>query len=124
MTARWRALGLAVAALGLTAGATACVTARTTENLLGQAGFRRLPADAPNKVVHLETLPDRRLVGRVNPQGKQYYVYSDPTGCHCLYIGNAQQYETYRRLLQEYRMAQSAAVQEAREWEIQNSGLE
>ena len=45
MSSSWWALGLALAALGLSAGATACVTARTTENLLSQAGFRRLPAD-------------------------------------------------------------------------------
>ena len=51
-------------------------------------------------------------------------MYSDPTGCRCLYVGNAQKYEAYRRLLQEYRMAQSAAVEEARQWEIENSGLE
>ena len=123
MPTTWRALRLAVAGLGLFAVATSCVSARTTENLLAQAGFRQLPADTQKKVVHLETLPDRRLVGRVY-QGKQYYVYSDPTGCHCLYLGTVQQYETYRRLLQEYRLAQSAAVQEAREWEIENSGLE
>ncbi len=113
--------------VGFAVGMTACATTtQNTESLLSQAGFRRLPADAPQKVAHLQTLPERRLVGRTY-QGKKYYVYADPTGCKCLYIGNPSQYQSYRQIVQQLQAPSwqpTGGVEEAREWEIENSGLQ
>ncbi len=123
---KWAKVGALTFGLGL--GVAGCAsTIVQTENLLGQAGFRRLPADTPAKVAHLETLPPRKLVGRAH-QGKKYYVYADPGECKCLYIGSPSQYQTYQRLLQTQQAAaqrwESTGVEEAREWEIENSGLQ
>jgi hypothetical protein len=108
---------------GLVLGLAACATTAGTESLLSQAGFRQLPADSPKKVAHLQTLPERRLVARTY-QGKKYYVFSDPNGCKCLYIGNPAQYQAYQGLLQQRQAFLEGGVEEAREWEIENSGLQ
>jgi hypothetical protein len=126
MVTAWRWTGKAAMAAALVVAG--CVSANVNmENLLGQAGFRRLPADTPAKVNHLQTLPPRRLVGRTH-QGKKYYVYADPEGCKCLYIGNATEYQSYRHLVREQKVAteelDTTGVEEAREWEIENSGLQ
>ncbi|HXJ81841.1 MAG TPA: hypothetical protein VMS64_24555 [Candidatus Methylomirabilis sp.] len=113
-------------AVGIALTMTACATAtQNTEALLSQAGFRQLPADTPQKVSHLQTLPERKLIGRTY-QGKKYYVYSDPEGCKCLYIGNPEQYKIYQGLVQQLQTPAShtGGVEEAREWEIENSGLQ
>jgi len=129
MTMRRRRTKTAVGTIGFALGMTACAaTAPSTEDLLGQAGFRRLPADTPQKVAHLQTLPEHKLVARTY-QGKKYYVYSDPEGCKCLYIGNASQYQSYQTIVQQAKQAAQrwqpqGGVEEAREWEIENSGLQ
>jgi hypothetical protein len=122
MTTRLTRASMAIA-LVLSMNACASTTAMT-ENLLQQAGFRQLPADSPQKIAHLQTLPERRLVGRTY-QGKKYYVYSDPNGCKCLYIGTPAQYQAYQGILQQQQASfTTSGVEEAREWEIENSGLQ
>jgi hypothetical protein len=123
---KWAKRSVTAAGLALVVSGCASTTAQT-ESLLSQAGFRPLPADTPAKVAHLSTLPPRRLVGR-DHQGKKYYVYADPDGCKCLYIGSPAQYQTYQRLLQAQQAAaqqwESTGVEEARQWEIDNAGLQ
>ena len=79
--------------MGLGLSACATTAGPSTVDLLSQAGFRKVPADTPQKVAHLQTLPDRRLVAR-KYQDKKYYVYTDPQGCKCMYVGNAAQYQS------------------------------
>jgi hypothetical protein len=120
----WTWMAMAVTAAALTLGVGACATTNVqTETLLGQAGFRRVAADTPVKLAHLETLPARRLVGRTHA-GKKYWVYADPEGCRCLYIGTPAQYQSYQSLLQQRQQFYTTGVEEAREWEIENSGLQ
>ena len=121
---------LAVAPLALGLGLAACATTAgpSTVDLIGQAGFKKLPADTPQKIAHLQTLPDQKLVARTY-QGKKYYVYSDPKGCNCLYVGNAKQYQSYQTIVSQQKAANQqwepqGGVEEAREWEIENSGMQ
>ena len=129
MTTGWQWTGMA---MGFALSMAACATTMTpsTESLLGQAGFRQVPADSPQKVAHLQTLPEHRLIARTY-QGKKYYVYSDPQGCKCLYIGNPTQYQSYQTILKQQQQAAQpyvppggGGVEEDREWEIANSGLQ
>ena len=130
MKTGWRWKRVAVGAIGLALGMTACATVGppSTESLLSQAGFRQAPADTAAKIAHLQTLPDRKLVAR-KYKDKTYYVYSDPTGCKCLYVGNDAQYQSYRNIVKQQQQANQqwepqGGVAEAREWEIENSGLQ
>ena len=73
--------------LGLACGLGGCAFAvSNTESLLTQAGFRKLPADTPKRVEHLQTVAPHKLIRRT-ADGKSYYVFADPGNCKCLYVG-------------------------------------
>jgi hypothetical protein len=121
-TTRASVRAMVLAAIGPTLMLAACATmARDTENMLQRAGFKRVPADSAQKMAHLKTLPDRRLVSRTH-QGQKYYVYADPEYCKCMWVGNAQQYQAYRGLVRQQRASEDAALaaEEAKEWEIES----
>jgi hypothetical protein len=107
--------------VGLALSLTACAITRNTESLLAQAGFRQVPADTPKKLAHLKTLPQRQLVARTH-EGQKYYVFADAEGCKCMYVGRDQQYQSYRALARDQRVAedQAVALEDAREWEIES----
>ena len=106
MMKRWQWTKMAVVAVGFALGITGCATtAPKTENLLSQAGFRQIPADTPQKLAHLKTLPERKLVARTSSKGKKYYVYADPDGCKCLYMGGPKEYSEYQHLRLQHRIA-------------------
>jgi hypothetical protein len=115
--------------LACAVGMTACATTAAgpkTEALLSQAGFRPLSADTSQKVAHMQTLPDKRLVARTY-QGKKYYVYSDPEGCKCVYVGSPAQYQSYQSVARQAQQTTPGwqpqqGVEEAREWETENAG--
>lgn len=114
----------AVVAVGFGLGIAGCATTiPQTENLLSQAGFRQISADTPQKMAHLQTLPERRLVARTSPKdGKKYYVYADSEGCKCLYMGTPEQYQNYQTVARQQAQEHQTGVEEAREWEEENAG--
>ena len=69
-----------------------------TERLLAPAGFQIRPADTPEKLAHLKTLPQRKLFTRKDKEGKVHWVYADAAYCECLYVGTEQTYQLYRKL--------------------------
>lgn len=72
------------------------------ERLLAAAGFQMRLADSPEKLRHLKTLTQRKLVPHQR-DGRVYYVYADATSCQCLYVGTEKAYQRYQRLaLQQY----------------------
>jgi len=77
-----------ITVLGITLAG--CASMRTkkvikTEDLLTKAGFQMRLADTPEKLAHLKTLPQRKIV-RHQRNGNFRYVYADTTSCKCLYI--------------------------------------
>ena len=73
-------LKLAVVLIGLAVALLGCATTQNTkaiqvERLLAAAGFQIRPADTPEKLAHLVTLTQRRLV-RHEQDGKVHYVYA------------------------------------------------
>jgi hypothetical protein len=71
--------------------------AAETERILTAAGFQIEPADTPERLAQLRTLTAHRVV-RSSRDGQPRYVYADPDGCQCLYVGDPKQYEKYRKL--------------------------
>ena len=69
-----------------------------TERLLSAAGFQMKLADSPEKLDHLETLPQRKLVPHTRPDGDVYYVYADASACKCLYVGSQKAYQRYQEI--------------------------
>jgi len=82
---------------------------RATEQMLAAAGFQTKPADTPEKLAHLQTLPSGKILQRANG-GEAYYVYADRDGCACLYVGSQPQYERYRELVRQQTAADEARL--------------
>jgi hypothetical protein len=67
------------------------------EELLAAAGFKIQLADTPEKLAHLKTLTQQKIVTH-EKDGKNYYVYADATTCQCLYIGQDSDYQSFQQL--------------------------
>lgn len=101
-------VALAAAALPLGASAMAAKSPSRTEQLLSAAGFDAVPANTPGRQAELASLPRHRLIAQPNG-GSFTYVYADPSGCDCLYLGDADNYQEYQRLALKQRLAQQKA---------------
>ncbi len=90
-------------------GLTACAAIQNqnaieTERLLAASGFQMRLADTPEKLAHLKTLTQRRLVPHQHG-GNIYYVYADATSCQCIYVGNEKAYGRYQKLALQKKIA-------------------
>jgi hypothetical protein len=90
--------------------------AKDTEQLLAAAGFQAKPADTPEKLADLRTMPLRELVSR-SKDGNFVYTYADPDYCQCLYVGGPKEYSAYQRLAVEKKIAE-AQREAAMDWEM------
>ena len=77
--------------------------AEETEQLLSAAGFEAKVADTPEKLAHLQTLTQQKLV-RHTKDGKNYYVYADAKR-QCLFMGDEAAYERFRNLQVQQEIA-------------------
>ena len=84
--------------------------AKDKENLLAAAGFQMNPANSPSRVAHLQTLTPLKLLPYTRTDGKLLYVYADPKGCNCLYVGDETAYQRYRALAEQRKIAQEQMV--------------
>lgn len=86
-----------------------------TERVLSAAGFQMKLPDTPETLATLHRLPPRTLVPAPR-DGQMRYVYADPRGCGCLYVGTEAQYQEYQRLELEKQLADErlSAAQEYR----------
>lgn len=87
---------------------TGCTTAQgsvaTKENNLAAAGFVAGPANTPKREAMMKRLPPNTFV--TSTRGKRTnYVYADPTGCKCLYVGTQKAYDQYRLSQQQAKAA-------------------
>lgn len=97
-----------LAALAACLAVTACASpqqrAENRENLLSAAGFTVLPANTPERVTSLRTLPANKVLQQIR-NGSVSYVYADPLVCGCLYVGNQAAYGRYRQEVLQRRLA-------------------
>jgi len=113
---RWIARVLAVAVAAGVAGA-ACASgprqqkkAAHQEHLLTQAGFRQVAADNPEKAAALERLEAGQVVPVVY-RNRTFYVYPDRQKCDCLYVGRADEYDSYLNLMKQQKYPQPEPIQ-------------
>ena len=76
--------------------AVGCTTTNTNTDLLSAAGFRRFPADTPQKQELLKTLTPGKLT-LITWQGKQFYVQPDVSNNQA-YVGTPAEYQAYQQL--------------------------
>lgn len=95
---RLSAAALSVAALAVLA---ACAQIRESGNRLEEAqlrgaGFKIMLADRPDRQEMLRSLAPDTLT-RLQQDGKDYYIYPDPDGCVCLYVGREGEYRALQQ---------------------------
>ncbi|GBQ79996.1 hypothetical protein AA13595_0187 [Gluconacetobacter johannae DSM 13595] len=61
---------------------------------LSEAGFIAHPADTTARYAMMNTLPPGQLTYRPSPAGP-VYLYADPIGCGCVYMGSAAAYGSF-----------------------------
>lgn len=81
---------------------TACATTQQTsaidnERMLAASGFQMKLADTDEKMAHLKTLPQRKLIP--HQKGDEvFYVYADAMYCKCIYAGPYKAYSRYQQM--------------------------
>jgi len=90
MAKAWWLVAAALVGLGAPAWAQ-----RSPGDYLVQAGFKVVTPDTPAKKKALGAVAPNRFVVR-RRAGRVTYIYSDPAGCGCAYIGNQGAMDTYR----------------------------
>jgi len=90
--------------LTLAACATPQQQVADREDLLSAAGFVARPANTPQRVAMLRTLPPNRFTQRTN--GNRFvYIYPDPLVCACIYFGDQAAYGRYRQEVLQRQIA-------------------
>jgi hypothetical protein len=109
-------LAFALALLG------GCTTQRVEnkEDLLSAAGFRAKLATTPQQLASMQRLPPHKFVHQVR-DGRDVWLYADPTVCRCIYAGTDQAWQTYRAEVFQKRVADEQAMtaqmnMDAMEW--------
>lgn len=90
--------------IGLSACASMQTRVRHKENLLAAAGFDVHPAGTPEREAELKSLPPNKFVTRSKGDHVEY-IYADPLVCNCLYTGDQQAYNSYRREIFQLHLA-------------------
>ncbi|MGH7988465.1 MAG: hypothetical protein ACREQX_19555 [Candidatus Binataceae bacterium] len=112
LIARGALLLLIIATLSACAE-TATERADRLEPMLSAAGFHMFPADTAARMAELKSLTPLKV--RYYPyKGKLHYWFADPKVCHCIYIGNAEDYQEFEKL----RLKQERVEQEERAAEM------
>lgn len=95
---------LAAMAVGLGACASMQGRVQSKEDLLAAAGFDVLPAATAQREAELKSLPANRFVTRAKDDHVEY-LYADPLVCNCLYTGDQQAFNTYKREIFQRHLA-------------------
>ncbi len=78
--------------------------ATQTEQEFAAAGFKMKLANTPDKLAHLKTLTQFKVVP-YEQDGKVRYVYADAKYCECVYAGDEEAFEKYQKIAINQRIA-------------------
>ena len=84
--------------------------AHSKESLLTAAGFQMRIASTPAQVANLQALTPRQIVPHAKKDGGVAFVYADPTGCNCVYVGDQAAYQRYQQLAIKQQLAQEQVM--------------
>ena len=91
------AMGIFLIAAMASCTGTQNAPATETQKRLKSTGFKIRRADTPEKMEHLSTLPQNRLLPTKRDE-VIYYFFADAKGCECLYTGTEKEYQRYLEL--------------------------
>lgn len=98
---------VALAMLGTTVTPAAAQHVSGKESNLAAAGFIVKPASTPERQAMLARVPAKKLLQRVNGD-TVHYVYADPRGCNCIYVGSQAAYQAYNQQRQQQGLVDEA----------------
>jgi hypothetical protein len=88
-------------------------------DMLLAAGFKQVFPTTAQLKARLDAMPQRQVF-MASKGSRVFYVYADAAGCGCLYAGNQEQYQAYKRLAAQARIAaeelEAARMNEAMNW--------
>jgi hypothetical protein len=84
-----------VALIALLTSAASSYAQQSTGQQLISSGFNPIAATTPDMVARLMSFPASQFVSR-NKGGRTYYVYADPSGCTCAYVGSVAAMNKYQ----------------------------
>lgn len=87
------------------------------QNMLAASGFQMKMADSPEKLAHVQSFPQRKVVP-VQREGQLKFVWADAQDCKCLYVGDEANYQSYAKLAEQEKMAREnyEAARAAEDW--------
>ena len=106
----------------------ACAHNKDTTNvqtMLAAAGFQQKLADTPDKMAHVQSFPQRKVVPVQRPgETEPRYVWADAQDCRCMYVGTQSQYQAFANLAVQERIAREnyEAAQMAANWNAWQPG--
>ncbi|MCB2192088.1 MAG: hypothetical protein KQI62_11015 [Deltaproteobacteria bacterium] len=68
-----------------------------TDRLLMSSDFQFIPANTPERMKHLESMPQNRILHVVR-NGKDYYLWADAKNGQCLWVGTWKDYQRFKKL--------------------------
>jgi hypothetical protein len=77
---------------------------RLEESHLRDAGFKIMLADREDRQQMLKSLPSDTIT-RIQKDDSVYYIYPDPDGCVCLYVGREAEYRRLQQLAVERQVS-------------------
>ena len=87
--------GRILAVAGLCIAAAACASnAKLKEDMLSASGFKATPPKTQAQIASFNSLRPHKLT-KVTHKGNTVWIYSDPTVCGCLYIGDQKAHDVY-----------------------------
>src|SRR3984893_9824541 len=110
-------MGFLLAIAGCTAPTAPVAQKR---DMLAAAGFQVRVADSPHRVDQMKRLPPNKFVSRIR-NGQKVYLFADPSGCNCVYLGTQQNWGAYQQQLAARQMAQEqeiSAAESQAEWDF------
>jgi hypothetical protein len=99
---------LAVASLCIAVAACAS-NAKLKEDMLSASGFKATPPKTPAQIASFNSLRPHKLT-KVTHKGKTLWIYSDPTVCGCLYIGDQHAHDVYLQKMAQQTTADMNAL--------------
>jgi hypothetical protein len=89
--------------------------------MLAASGFRLKLADTPEKLAHVQSLPQRKVIP-IQHDGQLKFVWADAKDCKCLYVGEEANYQSYAKLAEQSKIAHenyeaSRSLEESQMWE-------
>ena len=114
-----------LAAVGLVLAIAGCATPASQVaqkgDMLATAGFQVRVADSPHRVDQMKRLPPNKFVSRIR-NGQKVYLFADPSGCNCVYLGAQQNWDAYQQQLAARQMAKEqeeiSAAESQAEWDF------